>query len=392
MSQLTRPILPEAGPEAEAEARPRQAYWRPSLRITRLDFYIMAELLGPFLFGVVAFSGILLATVVLFDLVEKSVQYGIPMALAVRILVLRMPEMFFYTFPMSMLLGSLLATGRLSGDGELTAMRAMGVSFARILTPMLFAGLLVSIFTLAVEEYLVPETRFTSKQLMFTATTKSVMPVSRDNIFYNEFENSQLKRTFYARHFDGQTMDGVGVQEFKDGRLTHIITARRAYWGQTNWIFEQGNLYIIAEDGEYQHTMKFERYRVNLKHSLVELTRESRDPEDMSMSELRAHIQNMREAGQEPRGLEVRLYQKVAVPFAALVFVMIGAPLGARGQRTSAGLGFGLTLAAIFFYYSCMFMGLAMGQSGMISPLLGAWLPDLATAAAGLFLIRRVSR
>ena len=366
----------------------RRLPWRP----TRLDAYVVAELVGPFLFGVVSFSSILLASVVLFDLVEKSVRYGIPLLLFCRILILRLPEMFFYTFPMSMLLGSLLAVGRLSGDGELIAMRSLGVSFRRILAPMLLVGLVTSLFTLVVEEYLVPETRFTSKQLLFYATTKQVMPVSRDNIVYNEFEDGRLKRTFYARHFDGQAMEGVGVQEFKDGQLTHIITARRAHWGESNWVFEDGNLYIINEAGDYQHMMKFHRYRVNLKHSLMELTRESRDPEDMNMGELRAHIQNLHEAGQDTTGLEVRLYQKAAVPFAALIFVMIGAPLGARGHRTSPGLGFGLTLAAIFVYYSFMFMGMAMGQSGMISPLLGAWLPDIVTAIVGLVLIERASR
>lgn len=366
-------------------------YYSP-LRLTRLDRYVTAELFAPFLFGVVAFSAILLASIVLFDLVEKSVRYGIPLGLFFRILILRLPEMLYYTLPMSMLLGSLLAAGRLAADGEIIAMRSLGVSFYRLLTPMLLAGLVMFLLTLAVEEYLVPETRFTSKKLMYYATTKQVMPISRSNIFYNEFEDGQLKRTFYARFFDGEIMEGVGVQEFKDGRLTHIITAQRAHWGQDAWIFEQGNLYIIAEDGDYQHMMRFQRYRVNLKHSLVELTRESRDPEDMNMGELRSHIQNLREAGQDTLGLEVRLYQKAAVPFAAIVLVLVGAPLGARGQRTSTGLGFGLTLAAIFLYYSLMFMGMAMGQSGMLSPLLGAWLPDIVTAGVGLFLVTRASR
>ncbi|MBR7518595.1 LptF/LptG family permease, partial [Mycobacterium tuberculosis] len=79
------------------------------------------------------------ATSVLFELITLMVRFGLPVVTVVQVLSLRMPEMVFYTFPMSMLLASLLSFGRLSGDHEITALKAAGVSLFRIIAPIAMA-------------------------------------------------------------------------------------------------------------------------------------------------------------------------------------------------------------------------------------------------------------
>src|SRR5919198_654548 len=99
-----------------------------------LDRYIIRELLGPFFFGVAAFT--------LIDISE--------------LLLLRMVPLAIVTFPMATLLAMLLSFGRLSGDMEVVAMMAGGVSFVRIAVPAFLMGLLVSLFGLFANEQLVP--------------------------------------------------------------------------------------------------------------------------------------------------------------------------------------------------------------------------------------------
>src|SRR5437588_1283689 len=120
-----------------------------------LDRYIARELLGPFLFGVAAFTLIFISGQYLFKL-TSFVAKGAPLMDVVELLALRMVPLAVVTFPMATLLATLLSFGRLSGDMEVVAMMAGGVSFGRIAVPAFVMGLLVSLLGLFANEVLVP--------------------------------------------------------------------------------------------------------------------------------------------------------------------------------------------------------------------------------------------
>ncbi|HBN08471.1 MAG TPA: hypothetical protein DD435_07430 [Cyanobacteria bacterium UBA8530] len=368
-----------------------QQWFRPTL----MDRYMLSEVLGPFLFGVASFTGILTATSVLFNLITLMVRFGIPLSTVLQVLALRMPEMAFYTFPMSMLLAALLSFGRLSGDSEIIALRASGVSLYRILSPVIVAALSVSVMTIALNEFVVPQADWAAKNLLFEAQHQRKLPTARDNVFYEELEDNQLKRFFYARHFDGETMRGVLVQEFEKSELSRIVKAESAVYEGQSWVFKNGTLYQLAENGEYKYVVKFERQVLPIKQALLTLSRENRQPMEMNIGELSAHIKRLEEAGHqgsEIRELAVQLHQKLSVPFASLVFALVGAPLGLRPNRSSGSLGLGLSILIIFVYYVAMFVFMAFGQSGFLSPAFSAWLPNVLTAFIGCLLIYRAAK
>ena len=93
-----------------------------------MDRYIASELLGPFLFGVGAFSSVGVAVGILFDLVRKIVETGLPIAIASQVFLLNLPAFIVLAFPMSTLLSALMTYSRLSSDSELIALRSSGVS------------------------------------------------------------------------------------------------------------------------------------------------------------------------------------------------------------------------------------------------------------------------
>ena len=360
-----------------------------------LDRYILAELLAPFGFGVTAFTAILLATTVMFHLVTLMVRHGLPGALVAEVMVLRLPETAFFTFPMAALLAALLGYGRLAGDWEITAFRAAGVSVWRLVAPALGFAIAVSAATLALNELVVPAAAYRAKALLFEATHQRAMPVSRDHLFYPEREHDQLKRFFYARHFDGQRMQDVVVQEFEQGRLVRLVQAQSASPLPDGWRFERGVIQQVDEHGEFRYTIRFAEQRIALGADLLQLGRENRSPQEMSARELAGHMDRLARTGgtaREHAELGVLWHQRLAVPFAAVVFALLGASMGIRPQRQSASVGLGVSILVIFAYYVVMFVAMALGQTQQLPPWLAAWAPNLLCGGLAAYRLRQLAQ
>ena len=165
--------------------------------IKTIDRYIFKELIEPFLFGLGAFTAILSASMVLFELVRAVVLRGMPLFVALQIFVYRLPNIMVYIFPMAMLLAALLAFSRLSGDSEVIAFRASGISLNRLIIPVLALGLLVSLVNLTFQEIVVPESNKAAKNLLIETTSKH-QPKLQKNVFVPEMDKGVLKRIFYA--------------------------------------------------------------------------------------------------------------------------------------------------------------------------------------------------
>jgi lipopolysaccharide export system permease protein len=89
------------------------------------------------------------------------------------------------------------------------------------------------------------------------------------------------------------------------------------------------------------------------------------------------------------RRLEVGLYNKLAIPFASLVFALIGAPMGLRRPRSGNAMGLGLSIVLIFAYYIVWNGAGVMGQGGAITPLVASWLANAIGLLSGLALLWR---
>ena len=107
-----------------------------------LDKYILKAFVGPFLFGVFAFTSIFIGTGTLFRIAQYITEYGAPLLLVMKAFFLAMPSIILLTFPMSVLLGSLMAFSRLSSTSEIVVMRAGGLSFLRLAMPVYILSLI----------------------------------------------------------------------------------------------------------------------------------------------------------------------------------------------------------------------------------------------------------
>lgn len=358
-----------------------------------LDRYIVKELIDPFLFGLTSFTLILSASMVMFELVRAVVMHGMPLIVAAQIFLFRLPGIMVYIFPMATLLAALLGFSRLSHDSEVIALKASGVGLYRIMLPVIFFGLIISLTTMAFYEVVVPEANQAAKNLLVT-TSVTNPPKLQKNVFVPEFEHGNLKRIFYAREMQGEIMKGVIVQEFSDGQLRQIVNAAQGQWqpASSQWIFRNGLIYLIADTGEYKHVIHFEEEQSTIKYSPADFFIGEKKPEEMNIAELRSYIALKERMGEEMTDSKIQLNLKIALPFACLVFVLLGAPLGLSPRRSSSSVGLGISILLVFGYYVVMFFSMAMGQLGYISPVVAAWVPNLITGGAGWYILDKVAR
>jgi lipopolysaccharide export system permease protein len=297
---------------------------------------------------------------------------------------------------MSILLATLLSFGRLSGDSEVIALKAGGVSFIRLAVPVLIVALLISGFTIFLNESLVPKSIDTYQQIVWDIKHQDKMPTTQKNLKITPIdpETGKMDYIFYAYHFDGSTltMKDVSFQDYKNGKLVQIIEAKKARWNDQQWQFIDGVIYDISSSGRVP-TMEFNKYFVkSLKREPAEISRAQKDPDEMSLKELGRHIAAKEREGVKVTSLKVLYYQRYAIPFSCFIFALLGAPLGLQPNRSGAAIGLGLSIVIIFIYYTFMTIGSTLGQTGVLSPFLGAWLQNIIFAIVGIGLMIKQQR
>jgi len=114
----------------------------------------------------------------------------------------------------------------------------------------------------------------------------------------------------------------------------------------------------------------------------------------MNIAESKDYLEILRQTGDERavRKLMVAIQNKYSVPFACVVFGLVGSAVGIRPQRTGKATSFGISIVIIFGYYVLSFVLSAMAESGIISPFVSGWLPLGLGLGAGVFLLAKTSR
>jgi lipopolysaccharide export system permease protein len=382
---------------------------RPASRFTFglpvLDRYIVKQVTGPFIFGVAAFSSILVSVGSVFDIIRKMTEFGLSPLIALRVLVLQAPEFISLSFPMATLLSTLMVYARLSTDSELIALRSAGISIYRLIVPAIVLSFLVSGLTFSFNEAIVPAAKTEATKTLQRALNQEKPNFKPDNILYNQYRDVRqpdgskvqtLERIFYARQFDGRRMKNLTVLDFSQEGLNQILTSNSAEWNPSanTWDFFDGTIYLVAPNGSYRNIVKFEQQQVQLPRTPLDLASRDRDPAEMNITEVMDYREIVRQSGDESRvrKLDLRVQQKIAFPFVCLVFGLTGSVLGIRPQRAGRGTSFAISIIIIFTYYLLSFVCDSMGQLGVLTPAVAAWLPTVLGLAAGTWLLVRAAR
>ncbi|MEG1345719.1 MAG: LptF/LptG family permease, partial [Acidaminococcaceae bacterium] len=355
-----------------------------------LDRYILKELMGPFVFGVASFTTIFIASSLLFRITEFITKYDASADALFRLFLCSLPEVINYTFPMSMLLASLLAFGRLSGNSEIAAMKSGGMSFYRLAAPVLIAGFLISMFSVIWAEKVVPASKVGYNYIIDQEIKQNTTPRSQEHVIIKSVSGSNLERLTYARSFDEDTgtMKDITMEEFEKGHLTRIQKAKTATWQNGSWHMNDGSILSVSNDG-IQQSMTFDQQVLPIAATPHEISLDQKELDSMTISELRQYIQILEKQYLPTSKQVMEIYMRFSIPLSSFFFAMIGIPLGMQPQRASSSIGLGISIVIIFIYYSVMTFCTGLGKGGAIPPLLAAATPNLLCGLVGLWLMRQ---
>ncbi|MGC8777511.1 MAG: LptF/LptG family permease, partial [Candidatus Caldatribacteriaceae bacterium] len=277
----------------------------------------------------------------------------------------------------------LLTVGRMSGESELVALRAGGVSLRRFIMPFLLFAIWVCVGTILIQEEILPYTSLRLKEMWDERSVANWL--FQENTFFRDTTESGIERIFYVRNVNVEKslLEGVVVQEYHQGSLQRIINANRALNREGKWIFEEGVAYEVNEKGEVERVVRFAREEMKTEENIREVLKAQKRPQEMSFAELKSYIAQERLRGQKTERLEVILWQKTAIPFAGLVFVILGTSLGIASPRAGKALGIGLSVLVVFGYYVLFSVTSTLAEGGIFPPVLGTWLSNIVGLVMG---------
>jgi lipopolysaccharide export system permease protein len=365
------------------------------VRFTILDRYMLTELAGPFVFGLSAFMLIFAATELL-NIAKLVSSEHAPVWAALLVFVWSLPSDVVLVIPMALLLGTLLAVQRLSGENEITAMKAAGITFGRIVAPLLVVGLIMSGVTYYLQESVVP---YAADQLtgIENDLINHVSAFNRDLTVSAPLPSGGRQVTI-ATAYDpnSRALLHVTLIQYDNHHYPRqIVFADRAEFGADKWTLENSSVYRFNPDGTTLAEPRIAQQEVQIGETPTDLVKRmtNDDPESMSRGQIADVVRSGQLTQNELRKYVTTYQEKLARPFACFVFILIAVPFGLRGLRSSGStsIGFGLSLAIVFVYYIVMTVCSFAGEAFLTYAAFWAWVPNLVFTAIGIARLRQAA-
>ncbi len=375
--------------------------------IPLIDRWLIGQLLPPMFFAISVFTVISLSVGVMFDLIRKIVEYGLPVFLAIKVLFYSLPSFLVLSFPMSVLLTTLLTYSKLSSNSELLALRSLGINNYRIVAPAIALSIFMTGMTFYFNDNLVPSANRLADITLRSGIGSSFSDNKRKNniIFTRKGSridsdtnkptktNTYLTHIFYASKFENNIMHAVTVFDLSRQNIRQILTAKNAIFDKdsSSWIFAEGSLISINAEGQTSN-IQFQKYIYPFVEGPLDIAKVPKDAAEMSLKQSLEAEKIYKEIGnaRELRKIQVRIQEKFTLPCACLVFGLIGCSLGTKlNIRSSKSQGFGLSVILILIYYVMSFLFSSFGVKGVITPIIATWSPVVISLSGGAYLLRK---
>ncbi len=379
----------------------------PWYSIPLIDRWLLGQIIPPMIFAISAFTVISLSVGVMFDLIRKIVEFGLPLFLALKVLFFSLPSFLVLSFPMAVLLSTLLAYGKLSSNSELLALKSLGIKTSRIISPAIALSIFMTGLTFYFNDNLVPASNKMAETTLRAGIGSSFSgEQGKDNIMFSRYGsrinasnkkptkiNTFLTHIFYASWYENNIMKGVTVLDFSREDFQQILKAKTGRFDKKNssWIFNEGSIVSIAPSGQTTN-IQFKEYTYPFVEGPMELAKVPKDATEMTLKQAIQAEKIYKKTGnlKEVRRIKVRIQEKFTLPFACLVFGLIGSSLGSKSNlRSSKSQGFGLSVVLILIYYVMSFIFSSFGVKGILPPIFAAWLPVLISLGGGIYLFRK---
>ncbi len=359
-----------------------------------LDRYIFREMTPPFFLSMAVLMLVLFLQK-LFRVADLVVSKGATLLSTAKVLIYVMPGFLVITIPMSLLVASLSAFTRMSSDSEVTAMKASRVSLYSMIRPVFLFALLAFAVTSVTSLILVPGANIALKTYLFNMVKSRALVGIEPGVFSSTFDGMVM----YVDKMDSlNNMEGVFISDERSAKEPYTIVAKRGRLIadpqslNVTLALQDGSIQTLPRDDTTYNLMGFAAAKLYLDigSSLARQGPPGKGYEDMSTSELLQDIRKARSEGKTAYSQDTELHKRLSIPFACLLFGLIGAPLGIRRSRSGKSAGIAIALLVFLIYYIIFGAATNLAETGAVSPLLAFWVPNsIMAVVAVLFVIKK---
>lgn len=330
---------------------------------------------------------------------------GISGFLILKIFTLNIPFTLSFVIPMSVLTTVLLHFGRLSADGEITALKACGVSLWQVAAPFLFCSVLLSAVCLYLNAELSPRSHFARRLMLRELGEEDPLALLDEGRFVSDFPGVKI----YVGKKTDSRLEDIILYQF-EGTNAHAEV--RAQSGRISFDAETRVMEINLEqvrltefdkgdpdDLSKARTLSAESYPITLDlRQMLQKGRIFKKPADMTFWELVRAIRNVRQAFPDiqeknvPRmraKMAVDANQRLALALSCFSFTLLAIPLGIRSHRKESSIGIGMALVLLFLFYLFILLSDALVDRPEWRPDMIPWIPVLASQILGFGLLHQ---
>jgi lipopolysaccharide export system permease protein len=396
-----------------------------------LTRYLLRAHVGPFFFALSVLTGLLFVNTVAKRLPGLAGK-GLPLMVPLKVMALSLPHIVALTLPMAVLVAVLYAYSQMTADNEVTALKAGGINLVRMLVPLLFAAAILAAVMVWFNDLILPETNHQLAELIMDVNSTSPTFSMKDRNVVNDLSTRDYSQHFLLRAMEidvaTNRLRGITIYDVSDPNMSTTVYADSGYMRFNR---QRTDLFLTLYDGRVDQLKRatpsdleriffaqqqmqvkgigseFERSRDNYR-SDREMTLDTlagriaaarRDLAMVRQSAAQQPIMDTTELAQREETLQsqinsysVEWHKKFAIPFACIIFVLIGAPIAVRFPRGGAGMVIMISLAIFGIYYMSLIGGESLGDKGTIPPFLGPWAPNLFFGLIGLVAVMRIGR
>ncbi|MGQ7867974.1 LptF/LptG family permease [Sunxiuqinia sp. sy24] len=358
-------------------------------RLQTIDIYIIKKFLGTFFYAI----ALIISIAMVFDVSENLDEFiskDAPMkAIIFDYYVNFVP---FYANLFSALftfIAVIFFTSKMAYNSEIIAILSSGVSYARLMRPYMISAFMIALFSYTLGNYIIPPSN--KKRIEFRST-------------YIDSPRNYLERNIHRQLSPGvfiymqsyNTSNDVGykftIEKFEDGELKSKLEADYIKWDREDkkWII---NNYVIRDIDGYTETINTgTKLDTTLNMAPDDYRVMKNIVETMILPELSSEIKDMKLRGVNTTEFEIERHRRFAGPFSAFILTIIGASLASRKVKGGLGLHLGLGILQAFTYIMFMQISTVFALSGAVSPLLGAWIPNIIFGGLAAYMYKWGSR
>ncbi len=353
----------------------------------KLDLYIIKKFLGTFFFAI----GLLMLITIIFDLSEKLdefMEHNAPVrAIAFDYFLNFIPYFAALIAPLFTFISVIFFTSKMAYNTEIIAILSSGVSFRRLLLPYFLASLFIVVLNIYLNNWVIPKAnkeRFVFEDKYYHGSTpgfgeKNVHRQIEPGVFI--YLQSYSTVNDYGRQFS--------MEKFENGELVSKLMSQEIRWDTTKdkWVLRN---YMIRnfEEGK-QEILKGNSIDTTINLTTEEFKRRDNALEALDKRELDAFIVNQRLQGTSTvSALLVEKHRRIAGPFATFILTLIGVSVSSRKVRGGIGMHIALGLLMSTSYLVFQKFSAQFAISGMFSPFIAVWLPNVIFAILALLLYK----